>query len=52
MKHEEFLRTHPVFTGEEMADYLSSRGEVGPRTKEALLAYYRKTGRVVSAETV
>jgi predicted transcriptional regulator of viral defense system len=48
MKHEEFFRKHPVFTGEEMADYLSSHGEVGSRTKEALLAYYRKTGRVVS----
>ena len=48
MKHEEFFRKHPVFTGEEMADYLASRGEVGSRTKEALLAYYKKTGRVVS----
>ena len=48
MKHEEFFRKHPVFTGEEMASYLSSRGEVGSRTKEALLAYYRKTGSVIS----
>ena len=48
MKHEEFFRKHPVFTGKEMADYLSSYGEVGSRTKEALLAYYRKTGSVVS----
>jgi predicted transcriptional regulator of viral defense system len=48
MKHEAFFRKHPVFTGAEMADYLSSYGEVGSRTKEALLAYYRKTGRVVS----
>ncbi len=47
MKHGEFFRTHPVFTGDEMAVYLSSRGEVGSRTKEALLAYYRKTGRVI-----
>lgn len=48
MKHKEFFRKHPVFTGAEMADYLSSYGEVGSRTKEALLAYYRKTGGVVS----
>lgn len=48
MKHEEFFRKHPVFTGVEMVDYLSSYGEVGSRTKEALLAYYRKTGGVVS----
>jgi len=48
MKHEEFFRKHTVFTGEEMADYLSSYGGVGSRTKEALLAYHRKTGGVVS----
>ena len=48
MKHQEFFRRHPVFTGEEMADYLSSCGEVGSRTQEALLAYHKKTGRVVS----
>jgi predicted transcriptional regulator of viral defense system len=48
MKHDEFFRRHPVFTGEEMTAYLSSCGEVGSRTKEALLAYYRKTGGVVS----
>jgi len=48
MKHEEFFRKHPVFTGKEMADYLASCGEVGSRTKEALLAYHKKTGRIVS----
>ena len=48
MKHEEFFRKHPVFTGEEMAAYLSSCGEVGPRTREALLAYHKKTGHIVS----
>jgi len=41
MRHEEFFRKHPVFNGKDMADYLSSFGEVGSRTKEALLAYYR-----------
>lgn len=48
MKHEKFFRIHPVFTGVEIAEYLSSYGEAGSRAKEALLAYYRKTGRVVS----
>ncbi len=48
MKHEEFFRKHPVFTGEEMVNYLLSCGDVGSRTKEALLAYYRKTGCIVS----
>ncbi len=47
MKHDEFFRKHPVFTGEELARHLSSQGEVGERTQEALLAYHRKTGRVV-----
>lgn len=48
MKHDAFFRAQPVFSGEEMADYLSTYGAVGPRTKETLLAYYRKTGRLVS----
>lgn len=47
MKHDEFFRKHPVFTGEELASHLSSRGEVGGRAQEALLAYHQKTGRVV-----
>ncbi len=46
MKYEEFLRTHPVFTGAELDAYMSSRGQVGERTREALLAYYRKVGWV------
>ena len=47
MRHDEFFRKHPVFVGEELAKHLSSRGEVGKRAQEALLAYYQKTGRVV-----
>ena len=47
VKHEAFFRRHPVFTGAELAAHLTSRGEVGPRGQEALLAYYTKTGRVV-----
>ena len=47
MKHDGFFRKGPVFTGEELAEHLSSHGEVGERTKEALLAYHRKTGRVI-----
>lgn len=48
MKHATFFRNHPVFTGEEMADYLSSCGETSSRTKEALLTYHRKVGHVLS----
>jgi len=47
MKHDEFFRKHPVFTGDDLANHLSSHGEVGGRAQEALLAYHRKTGRVV-----
>lgn len=47
VKYEAFFRRHPVFTGEELAAYLTSRGEVGTRGQEALLAYYTKTRRVV-----
>ena len=47
MKHDAFFRNHSVFTGKELAGHLESLGEVGRRAQEALLAYYRKTGRVV-----
>lgn len=47
MKHEEFFRKHPVFAGHEFAEHLLAGGEVGSRAQEALLAYHRKTGRVV-----
>ena len=48
MKHEEFFRKHPIFTSAELAEYLSNNGRVGSRTKEALLAYHKKTGRILS----
>jgi predicted transcriptional regulator of viral defense system len=47
MKHERFFRKHPVFTGEELKRHLSAMGEVGPRTRESLLDYHRKTGHVI-----
>ncbi len=47
MKHGEFFRKHPVFTGDELAGHLSSHGVVGGRAKEALLACHHKTGRIV-----
>jgi len=46
VKHGEFFRKHPVFTGGELAFHLASRGEVGRRAQEALLAYHLKAGRV------
>lgn len=47
MKHEKFFRKHPVFTGEELDRHLSATGKLGPRTRESLLDYHRKTGHVV-----
>ena len=47
VKHEAFFRRHSIFTGEELAAHLASRGNVGERGQEALLAYYTKTGRIV-----
>ncbi|MCF6290719.1 MAG: hypothetical protein L3J03_06980 [Desulfobacterales bacterium] len=47
MKHEEFFRKHPVFTGEELNRHLAAMGKSGPRTRESLLDYHRKTGHVI-----
>ena len=47
MKHDEFFRKNPVFTGDDLAKHLFSHGEVGERTQEALLAYHQNAGRVV-----
>ena len=47
MKHDEFLRKHPVFTIAEFSLHLSSQGDVGSRAEESLLAYYQKTGKVI-----
>ena len=50
MKLTEFFHKNPVFTSEEFAQYLVSRGEAGPRTQETLLTYYKKTGRILGCE--
>jgi len=47
VKHDDFFRKHPVFTSEELAAYLSLRGETGARTQEGLLAHQTKSGRLV-----
>ena len=47
MRHEAFFRSHPVFTGEEFVEHLSSGGHSGPRTKESILANHTRTGRIV-----
>lgn len=47
MKHDEFFRKHPVFTGDELVKHLPSHGGVGGRAQEAFLAYHQKAGRIV-----
>ena len=47
VRHDAFFRQRPVFTGEELAEHLSSSGRVGARTQESLLAYHTKNGRLV-----
>ena len=44
--HRAFLRRHPVFTARDLAAHFASRDTAGPRTREAFLAYYRRTGRL------
>ncbi len=47
MKHAEFFRRHPVFSGDELAAHLAEHGAVGPRGQEALLSYHGRRGRIV-----
>jgi predicted transcriptional regulator of viral defense system len=47
MKHDEFFRKNPVFTGEDMAKHISLQGKSGGRTQEALLAYHQRTGQII-----
>ena len=47
VKHETFFRRHPVFTGEELAEHLSSNGEAGTRTQESLIAYHTRAGHLL-----
>lgn len=47
ISHEEFFRTHPVFTADEFAAHLSLRGEAGARAGEAALAYHHRAGHLV-----
>jgi len=47
MKLNAFFRTHPVFTVEDFAGFLSSDGTHNLRTQESLLAYHVKAGNIV-----
>jgi predicted transcriptional regulator of viral defense system len=47
MKLRTFFRTHPVFTVEDFAGFLSSDGTHNLRTQESLLTYHVKAGNIV-----
>ena len=47
LKHDVFFRNHPVFTGDEFTRHLSRGGHNGARTKESILAYHTRTGRLL-----
>ena len=43
----DFFSQHAVFTVEDVDRFLSANGSPNPNTRRALLAYYRKRGRIV-----
>ncbi len=47
VKHDQFFRRHPVFTTDELAVHLASRGRASARTRETLLGYHVKAGRLL-----
>lgn len=46
-KHETFFREHAVFTGRQVKAYLNAQGYANPHRCASLLAYYKKTGRII-----
>ena len=47
MRLTDFFSTHPVFTADEFADFLSGRGSANPWTRKALLAHHRSQGHIL-----
>jgi predicted transcriptional regulator of viral defense system len=48
MKLNEFLTQHPVFTIDELDQFLAGRGSTNRMTRNSLLSYYRRQGRIVT----
>lgn len=46
MKLQNFFDRHPLFTHDEIAEYLVAEGERSPRTTDSLLAYHVRSGRL------
>ncbi len=47
MKLLDFFARHPVFTNEELAAFLDADGPRSIKTRDSLLAYHMKTGRIL-----
>ena len=47
MKLNDFFSRQSIFTVEELDLFLSERGSSNPNTRQALLTYYRKQGRII-----
>jgi predicted transcriptional regulator of viral defense system len=47
MKPKDFFNQHPVFTGQEYAQFLKQKKHSGERAQEALLSYHIKAGKLI-----
>ena len=47
MKLQDFFSTHPVFTHEELVEFLAAQGSRNVKTRESILNHYIKTGRLL-----
>lgn len=48
MKYQDFFALHPVFTLDELDAVLTSSGSFDPKKRNAMLAYYRNRGRLIT----
>jgi predicted transcriptional regulator of viral defense system len=48
MALNEFFSRHPVFTLDELTRFLAGRGSINRHTRNSLLSYHRRRGRIVS----
>lgn len=47
MKLPHFFATHPVFTHEDLVEFLSGKGSTNVKTRESILHHYTKSGRLL-----
>jgi predicted transcriptional regulator of viral defense system len=47
MKLPDFFATHPVFTHEDLVEFLSGKGSTNVKTRESILHHYTKSGRLL-----